>query len=259
MNKSILFYITHKWNDNIQYRLDYLIEDVGNIVDVILYYNKDLCDMIPQKYLENSISYDNNIITNNLKHGCPDPFLALKHTFKYDRPDILENYEAIYLYEYDIIYNGSLKNLIIKCESENADLIGAYIKNISLSKEYWAWENHYYIGFNKYHFMPMFKYILKSLLCFCKISTDAIKEIILPKYDSIIDSDIVIYELYIPSIIYERGGKIKSISKENNEFDWIDIVNKNTYNSGLYFYHKEEAIQALLDNETCILAHSAKF
>ena len=47
------------------------------------------------------------------------------------------------------------------------------------------------------------------------------------KYAKIVN--LLIYELYVPTIIYNNGGTIKSLNISNNQFDWRDDLNEKTF------------------------------
>ena len=53
--------------------------------------------------------------------------------------------------------------------------------------------------------------------------------------DLVLVTDIFLYEFYVPTIIYNNGGILKSISIGHNEFDFRDDLNPETFFCDIVF------------------------
>lgn len=233
MHKSVLFYMTHRWNDDIASRFHDVYEQAKDVVDIILFHASYITNYIPSKYKGISYTYNNQMLWDNLKHGYLDPFILYQNFFMNEGMSILSKYDYIYMYEYDQIYTGSLTELLKLIEEQDAKLIAPHVE---FTYKAWMWENKY----NEYFINKEkpFDKTLKACMSFARISTDIIKELLKPEHKELINS--TIYELYIPTLAYNMGMKIKSINKLNNEFDWIDTLNSKTYSAVTEFKSLEE-------------------
>lgn len=228
--KTCILFVSHKTDKHSINQFTKLKNDIHNINDITLYYCTLIKNNIPNSVTTNVIKYNNDII--NMQDGSKNPFKILENNY-----NNINDYDYYYIIEYDVYFSGSWKYLIEKLNSEsNADLLGAYIKKFDYSNNIneWMWFNKY--TNNETNFDSNIKYLLKSCVSFMRISNAALKFIVNYNNSNIKN---YIYELYLPTLLYNYNYSIQSLSSNENEdsleFYYTDIIKPNNFYCGVEF------------------------
>lgn len=188
-----------------------------------------------------NICYNSSKILS--KDGAWNPFLILETAFAK-----IQKYDYYYLIEYDV-YCNDWNNLFKELEKSTDDLLAAYIKKLSYSSNTeWMWVNNY-VSEHPVCLDDNIEYMLKSCVSFLRVSQSAIDFI--SNYDK---SDIVnyIYEMYIPTLLYNYGFSVKSLSsdqhEDDGEFNYKNFIEPKNYYHSLSF-NNYKTMDKIADDE----------
>lgn len=223
--KYLFVYFTHVWNDRIKaryYEIQSSLRKCDNI-DILLMYSNRITDDLSNEIEDKCFKYENNSIIT--EHRFINLFIPLKK-FYLENKNYFNKYDYIYIYEYDQIYLGDLGHYICELNKDNADLIASYVEIVNNNFN-WIHYKHYREYIDNKRINDDFEFVLKSCLSFCRISKKYLEMIFSEKYDDIVN--LLIYELYVPTIIYNNGGTIKSLNISHNKFDWRNDLNEKTF------------------------------
>lgn len=222
--KNAVLFVTHKIDDSIITNYSKLVNELdSNVYDVIL------CtpDNINTDSYNNVYKYDNS---NVVRSGFVNPSYILE-TFYIEH----NNYDYYYIIEYDVRYIGNYNDLFLNFDTNDSDLLAAYI-NINKGKGYWSW------WFKQYELSLKIlgtDVLLKSCLSFARLSNKMLD--IICSYP--IERNDIIYEIYWPTIAYKHGLKINTLDscESDDEFNiGLDLCNSKWYYYTVYITEKNK-------------------
>lgn len=225
-HKTLIYFMSHIIEEKIIKRYNKIKNEMPKNYDIIWltpsYTNKDLLNENFIDYIE----FNNNLLTTKNNLGI-NPGKVIEDLYN---KHINLNYDFYWIIEYDVLFNGNWNYFFNEIEQKikDADFIGAYIKKQT---------NFFWMFFIDNSFYDI---QLKSCLSTVRLSNRALKTIC--KYSNKFN-DKTIYEMYWPTICYNNGLSLKSMSKYDNDEEFnseLNFCRMNIYS--MDFYSTDEQV-----------------
>lgn len=227
MNKNAVFFVCHFYNDFAKSQFQRVIDNLPENYDVYYCTNNNVIDSFKKDFTcYDIIGYENEDIKS--ADGAWNPLHVVEDA--YLNNEVIRNYNKYYVIEYDVYATPNWKTIFELTNDNDVDLYAAYIKKLPYTNTTgWIWANKYV---DSHEVCPddNIKTLLKSCLSYMVLSNNALDFIV--HYDK---SDIkdYIYEMYVPTLLYNNNFTIKSLSsnknEDNEEFNYVEILNPKTY------------------------------
>lgn len=238
--KNLIVFISHKYNKKIIERYMRLYTDIKDKDDI------DIVFMIPYNTRKTKnghhihfFEYDNNLVFslvyNEFNCNLIDPSFVIEKTY-IDNKEFFQQYDYIYIYEYDVYYPGKISDLIYKLNEDNSDLIASYIRILKDNDSWQPFKN--FIDYRKKNYTD-FIFLVKSCLSFCRLSIKAF-DYICTHYDHFRSN--ILYEMTWPTILINHGFTLCDLYKISI-FSKFDLVTEETFAYLRNFKTEEEMLE----------------
>ncbi len=220
-NDNVILYICHYINDNIKNEFLHLKNSLHSNYDIVF------CIPAHNKYIVDYsdvidfFEYDESMV----KHGVDE----ILHFEWYNPERVLEDfykefdeYDFYYVVEYDVYTKnwGKVFNIIDESVLSNTDLLASHMYRLNEGNQ-WC----YYVKYKGLYPDDKRK-CFSALLSFMRISNRAMKYILSCMDDKITDE---IAELYYPTLLYNGGFILQSLSKDEF-FGGYEIIEDEKFN-----------------------------
>lgn len=238
--KNLIVFISHKYNKKIIERYMRLYTDIKDKDDI------DIVFMIPYNTRKTKnghhihfFEYDNNLVFslvyNEFNCNLIDPSFVIEKTYT-DNKSFFQQYDYIYIYEYDVYYPGKISDLIYKLNEDNSDLLASYIRLLSDNDSWQPFRN--FIDYRKKHRIN-FEFLLKSCLSFCRLSIKSF-DYICTHYTHFRSN--ILYEMTWPTILFNNQFSVGDLSN-TGVFSKFDLLNENTFSYLRDFKTEDEMLE----------------
>ena len=250
MTSNAIFYFIEHVNDYTIHQYKYLQQSNLDIYVFIYKTNKKI----------NRYNFPNNkniyeYTFNDYKYNIDEISqfklnkLKLIKSFYLEHKDNLSKYQHIYLIEPTFKYSQKLVDLFNILNNDHNDILSTYIQQLKNTSVKWVW----YDIFKKYYNINNYNNILKSYDGgFLRLSTRFI-EFISNDNDTIID---YFNDLAIPTLAYNNGFSIKSLSSSNEDDN--EFYLHNYCNNKSFYFNTEHKNESDLDKSTPIIYNCYK-